>query len=245
MTQLRPEYSIVPIIRCSEQLPIKEVLGTGFFVGQKNKPFIVTAKHVFEDNPLRKEEKYGYVFKGEKSIQVYSIPKIFGAEGNDVSVFEAAVFPEAVPLAFSKKQPALNDDVLCYEYSGTRIEKTQNSGTKVIFEPLAHKGNIMRYFDSEYPEKHKTSSFIVSFPALQGASGAPVLAGMDKKSFYVAGMIVANQERHLLPAQVVKIQDGEKYMEETSYFLPLGKALNSSVIVPILQGLSVEIEIVE
>ena len=57
-------------------------------------------------------------------------------------------------------------------------------------------------------------------------------------------MVVANQETHLLPAQVVKIVDGENY-EETRYYLPMGKGINSSLITQVIEGLGVEIEYTE
>jgi len=64
--------------------------------------------------------------------------------------------------------------------------------------------------------------FDTSFPALQGASGAPVLLNLD---FSVVGMLVANVERHLLPAQIVRIEDGPATSEETRYYMPFGQAL--------------------
>lgn len=245
MKSIQPTYSIVPIVRSAPEKPITEVLGTGFIVGTKEKLFIVTARHVFDSNPLSEGEKYAYTFRGEKRVTVWLIPKIYGSESYDIAFFEVEKESEAVPLSFSKQEPAFNDDVFCYEYSTSRIEKTPAGGTHVSFEPLAHKGNVMRYYDSTFPESKPTPSFLTSFPALQGASGAPVMAGTKQKHIYVAGMIVANQETYLLPAQTVKIQDGENYKEETSYFLPLGKALQASVITEFLESMNVEIEFVD
>ena len=127
-----------------------------------------------------------------------------------------------------------------YEYSSTRIEQTPAGGTHVSFEPYAHKGNIVRFFDSTFPEKIPTPSILTSFPALQGASGAPILtATLSKKSFSVVGMTVANLERHLLPAQVVQIHDGDTYQESTTYYLPFGKALARSIVAKCLEGMNI------
>jgi hypothetical protein len=94
-------------------------------------------------------------------------------------------------------------------------------------------------------KKIKTASFNTSFPALQGASVAPVIAATKNKYFYIAGIMVANQETHLMPAQVVEIVDGNNYIEETKYFLPMGKAINSIIVTQVVEGLGVKIEYVE
>jgi len=155
-------------------------------------------------------------------------------------VVDHQYLPEAVPLAIGRNDPALNADVFSYEYSSTRIERTPTGGTHVSFEPYSHKGNIVRSYESTFPEKVKTAAILTSFPALRGASGAPILAAtLSKKSFAVVGMTVANVDRHLLPAQLVEIHDGESYKESTTYFLPFGKALARSVVAHCLEGMQI------
>ena len=209
----------------------------------------MTARHVFDDNPLEKSEKYAYTFHGTKNIQIRSVNKIYSSDDYDIAFFHVensdVAVPDAVTLPFSKREPTLSENIYCYEYSTSRFKRTAQGGTHVSIEPLTHKGNIMRIFDSDYPETIPTPSFLTSFPALQGASGAPLLAGTENKNFYVAGMVVANQETHLLPAQTVKIKDGEKYIEETSYFLPLGKSINATLIASFLQKMGLELNFVE
>jgi hypothetical protein len=63
----------------------------------------------------------------------------------------------------------------------------------------------------------------LSYPALKGASGAPVFFETSQR---IVGVIVANLERELLPAQVLSAyrEDGSK-SEEISYFLPNGIAI--------------------
>ena len=58
MTILHTNNAIVPIVRLGHNNKFIELLGTGFFTGSK--PVVVTAKHVFLDNPLKKGEKYGF-----------------------------------------------------------------------------------------------------------------------------------------------------------------------------------------
>ena len=245
MDTFEPNRSIVPIVVASKEDPVQEILGTGCIIGTVEKLYILTAKHIFESNNRDEKSKFAFVLSTGKGIGIWAISKIVAVEDYDIAICEIPVIEDAVPLQFSTQQPALNSDVVCFEYSRTSIERKPSGGKHVSFEPLAHKGNIMRYFESEYPEKVKTPCFNTSFPALQGASGAPVIANTKNKNFYIAGMIVANQETHLLPAQIVEIVDGENYIEETRYFLPMGKGVNSSLITQAIEGLGIEIQYVE
>jgi hypothetical protein len=239
---LRPERAIVPIVRATKQKPVIEVLGTGFFVGTGPALHVITAKHVIADNPVVGDEKYAIVFRDAKSIKILATLRILAAADFDLAacVVDRSDFPAAVPLSIGREDPALNADVFSFEYSATRIERTPTGGTHVSFEPYAHKGNIVRSFESTFPEKVNTPSILTSFPALQGASGAPILAATSsRKSFAVVGMTVANVERHLMPAQLVQIHDGDSYRESTSYFLPFGKALARSVVAQCLEGMEI------
>lgn len=239
--ELRPDRAIVPIVRYASDKPISELLGTGFFVGTDDALHVVTARHVFEGAALADAEKYALVFNDGKGIGVISISQVRVALDFDVAIcsVERSLLPSAVPLPIATTDPPLNHDVFSYEYSSTRIEKTA-TGFHVSFEPYAHKGNVVRTYLSTFPEKLPTASLLTSFPALQGASGAPVICGsQNKKHFAVAGMLVANAERHLLPAQVVSIEVGPEYKETTSYFLPYGKALSWSVLTDCLVGMKV------
>lgn len=245
MDTFEPNKSIVPIVVASKEDPVQEILGTGCFIGTGEKLYILTAKHIFESSSRDEESKFAFVLNIGSGTGIWAISKIVGVEDYDIAICEISYIEEAIPLQFSTQQPALNSDAICFEYSRTSIERKPGGGKHVSFDPLAHKGNIMRYFESEYPEKVKTPCFNTSFPALQGASGAPVIATSKNKNFYIAGMIVANQETHLMPAQVVEIVDGNDYIEETKYFLPMGKGINSSLIIQAIKGLGVEIEYVE
>lgn len=240
-TELKPDRAIVPIVRYAPNKPISELLGTGFFVGDEATIHLITAKHVFSGSPLNDSEEYALVFNDGKGIGIISLSHIRVALDFDVAVCSVArsLLPLAVPLAIATMDPPLNQDVFSYEYSSTSIEKTA-TGFHVSFEPHAHKGNIVRSYVSKFPERIATASLLTSYPALQGASGAPVIsASQNKKQFSVAGMLVANAERHLLPAQVVKIEDGAEYRETTSYFLPYGKAISWSVLAECLRGMAV------
>jgi len=245
MDIIEPDKSIVPIVIASEDEPIKEILGTGSFIGHGREIYILTAKHIFENAEKEVKDKFAFVLNNGKTIGIFRIRRIIGHPDYDISICFIDYAEGMVPLQFSLEQPSLNADVFCYEYSRTSIEAKETGGKNIKFQPLTHKGNIMRYFDSEYPEKSKVPSFNTSFPALQGASGAPIISSTKNKNFYIAGIMVANQETHLLPAQIVEIVDGNDYMEQTSYFLPMGKAINSSLVTKVIEEFKIKIEYVD
>lgn len=245
MNTFDPTKAIVPIVKMAKNDPIQEVLGTGSFVGIGENIYILTAKHIFEGSKVDSGEGYGFVLNDGRGIDIRPIEKIIASNDYDIAICSVQYVEGMIPLQFSKGQPSLISDVYCYEYSRTRIEKKRLGDKYVSFEPLTHKGNIMRYFDSEFPEKIKTPSFNTSFPALQGASGAPVLSATKNKNFYIAGIIVANQETHLMPAQIVEIVDGNNYLEKTSYFLPMGKAINANLVAKIVEDFDIQVEYVE
>ena len=244
MREFAPHNVIIPIVKGTQAKKITEVLGTGFFVRASGELHVLTAKHVFQDSPLDKGEHYAYVVNTGPRIQAWTIPKFSLSNDFDIAIFKPRQFESAIALPFAECQPSLNDDIICYEYSGTRIELTRPNHTLVAFEPMAHKGNIMRSYVSDYPETKPTQSLILSFPAMQGASGAPIICALKRESFYVAGMVVANVERHLMPAQIVTIDDADG-AEETSYFLPTAKAIDATVIRNVMTELGLDLECVK
>jgi len=244
---MRPEHAIVPIVRSSPDLPISELLGSGFFIGDGERLLVVTAAHVIKDNPLLEGERYTVVFAGTAGVSAVSISAVLASPDVDlaVCVVEASLLPEAIRLPIASTNPALNEDVVCFEYSSTRIER-QPGRTHVSFEPYAHKGNVVRAYDSTFPEGTPTPTLLTSFPALQGASGAPVLVKTTpRRTLAVVGMMVANAERHLMPAQVLKLEDGGSVTEEVRYYLPYGKALACRAVGDALQAMGIPFELAD
>jgi len=230
MKTFDPNQAVIPIMKARGGVTISETLGTGFYTRLSGELYVITAKHVFADNPLIDDEHYVYAFMSGGKVNVWNVEGFHYSQNSDVAFFKSTPNEDAVIIPFSENNPPLNRDVFCYEYSQTRIEAKATGGVHVALEPFAHKGNIMRYHDLDYPSYVNAPCFVVSFPAMRGASGAPVICYTDSKDFYVAGMIVANMGRHLMPAQVERITDQKGNTEEMSFYLPLGMAIQSSVV---------------
>jgi hypothetical protein len=66
----------------------------------------------------------------------------------------------------------------------------------------------------------------VSFPAVRGASGAPLIYEY-RGGFHLIGVLVSNAEYHLLPAHVqLSLNTANTLADEVRYFLPQGIAVN-------------------
>jgi len=74
----------------------------------------------------------------------------------------------------------------------------------------------------------------LSFPALMGASGAPVMfnelllaSRMGKHTMGIVGVIIANASYHLLPTQIASVlTDDNKLYEEVRFMLPQALAVS-------------------
>jgi hypothetical protein len=100
------------------------------------------------------------------------------------------------------------------------------------------KGYIVKSFESNFPEPFPTKVIEVSFPVLQGASGAPLM--VNEPPFFVIGMITHSVEHQLVPAQTVIIRDGKDYKEETKYYLSTGRAIGTDHLLDFVKELDHE-----
>jgi hypothetical protein len=76
-----------------------------------------------------------------------------------------------------------------------------------------------------------TKVFDTSFQVLEGASGAPVL---DLSNLSVVGMMIANTETTLQAARVEEDTGPGGRKVRTSYYLPMGQAIEGELIAEFL-----------
>lgn len=239
MHQTELRKSVYPLVRIDSEHRFIDFIGTAYVI---EKSTVVTAKHVIIDNPITEDSLYALPFKDTDGRIYYCVAKEWeNSREFDIAVARNLNIPGSIPLKISAGHVDGHFDVISYEFSNMSIEMLDDTNRMIHFIPNTHKGNILHYYTSTFPETVPTQCFDTSFPALQGASGAPVLFQQD---FAVVGMLVANIERHLIPAQVVKIVDGVNSYEETKYFLPLGKAISAILIIDFLESIGVELMIV-
>lgn len=239
MSQTDLRKSVYPLVRVDRDRSFIDLIGTAYVIERST---VITAKHVIIDNPVDEKTFYALPYRHIDGNIYYCIAhKWENSRDFDITAARNVNIPDSIPLKISPGYVAGHLDVISYEFSNTSVEMIDKEKRIIRFIPNTHKGNILHYYTSTFPETLPTRCFDTSFPALQGASGAPVLFLQD---FAVVGMLVANVERHLMPAQVVKIVDGVNSYEETKYFLPLGKAIPAFLIIDFLRCIGIEPEIV-
>lgn len=232
--QLEVLRSVVPIIRADvKQQRAIQLLGTGFFVAAatpNSSSLVVTAKHVLTGQVPNSGEAYCAIHvKHESGYPNYYFyeREVFYSKTTDLAAFLWPNAPDPAPLPLVRNRIFTSEDVVMVDFSRTIV-----TGAATEFHFVMRKGNILCYYPSRDPRLENTPAFDTSFPALQGASGAPVI--VHRRNFPVVGMIVSNVESEPIPAQTVRIGNGE---EETRYFLPNGHGIAAEVIIEFLSSI--------
>lgn len=229
----KPANAIFPLVGRQGGRTTK-LYGTGFFIASDGT--FMTARHVLDVTLEPGEEivilRQGPVLPTDPLGIEYETRevKILDARFSlqfDIAVAQAVEPGEVEVLSIAADDPPINLDVLTMEFGGSAPEERGDPPRRHWnLNPYHRKGHILRTFRSEYPEReHPVLCLELSFPALFGASGAPILV---EKTGDVVGMIVANVELHLLPAHVEKIESAGGTKEERRYYLPSGKAIHWS-----------------
>lgn len=212
--QLNPHEVIVPIFAISNNGELIQFLGTGSFVGTP--PLLLTAAHVVSDwsekFSISTVKNLGQLF----SAKIVSIDK-----SHDLALLYVEDYSPPSTLQLAQHLIPQNQLLANFEYGTTRHE-----GGKIIISPASRIGNITRVLDMSGKYNGAGIQMLeLSFSALRGASGSPVLSNDDK--FELQGVIVANVSYHLLPAQLSSVLDADnQLLEETSFMLPQALAVN-------------------
>jgi len=222
----KPLKTIFPIVSVRRKPELGySFLGTGFFISDDGT--FLTAKHIFEDPNVTDRSTYNAVMlHGDPTPRNISGVKF--SQRFDIALGHVEEAQDIQPLELATENAPVNFDIVTVEFSGTELRQMKDGNIALVFIPYFRKGYVICRYTSDFPEQIPTESLDISFPALKGASGAPVIVERDGS---ITGMIVANVERHLLPAQVIRVHEDQKYTEEVRYFLPVGKALSWSHLV--------------
>lgn len=209
--RLTIERSIFPIMGYLNGNPT--FLGTGCFLDVNKR--LLTAYHVIK----------GYDEIGIMNLN--GVPKYFPAkiyrkdELLDLVALDVEEFTPGYYFVLQEDDEyPINQFVICCEY-GTTITK----GQTIEFSYATRIGNITRMFANlDILKKAGENALEISFPALQGSSGAPILL---KDSMKIIGIMMKNVQYDLLPVQIERITDKDgKLIEEIKYMMPQGIAIN-------------------
>jgi len=193
-------------------------LGSGFFFKRSGRVLAATAAHCIPGSPASLRL---IATSGEYEVSVIALD-----QAHDLCLLDPGKqCPPHVVTELSEEHTVQgNLNLYAYEYSTTEMR----DGTWQIF-PATRIGNCVR----QPPMRHLfgaagESMLELSFPAIRGASGAPVIE-MRGESLIVRGIVIANAERHLLPAHIETVLSNRNdLLEERKYFLPQAVAVNSA-----------------
>jgi len=211
--RISPSEFVVPLFGFNKKENKWIFLGTGFFFGKP--PYLATANHVLGDmyekigiHVIEKKEFYRASFVVRK-------PKV------DLAILKITKYEPSISCRLgTDEEISFTQAIYSYEY-GT----TLNLGEATVISPATRMGNVTRTrnLPEDYGEGGDTM-LELSFPALRGASGAPVVSIGNE--VVVWGIIVANWSNDLLPTQVEKVVEGDTTIEEIKYLLPQAIAVN-------------------
>ena len=221
-----PLDAIFPIVLQSAGPRRYSFLGTGFFV-QPDGTFM-TAKHVVDAVPPSSSLAAVDTRAQPPSPGLHLIEDLRLSPDYDIAIGRIPSWGLPYPLELSEAEPALNADLITLEFSQTSVQAGPDGLRHLNLVHSARKGHVVREYVTDSLPITPTPTHVLelSFPALRGASGAPVVAELRPQPGAVVGLLVANVERHLMPAQVERIEDDTGVVEERRYFLPLGLAIS-------------------
>ncbi len=204
----------MPIVAVRADGAIAQFLGTGAIAG--NPPRLVTAYHVVRDWP------------GALAISVlpdydrlYEAKVVRTNPDTDLALLDVSGYQVPNPIQLAEDDEIrTNVQAICFEYGTTRTE-----GHIINLAPATRLGNVTRELKLHSQFGAAGDEMLeLSFPALRGASGSPVMSGV---TFRLWGVVVANVSYHLLPAQIESvIEPGGQKIEETRYLLPQALAVH-------------------
>ncbi len=229
MDELTIHKSIFPVVKAKlgEQLSECQFIGTGFFVGSDLR--ILTAKHVFSN--LSEGEEFFAVDMTKAPLTFHLITRRDTSSPLDIASGFCESFENAVGLELLDSPLHANDVVLSAEFSRSRpvLSRGQNL---LKLQTAHHKGYIVSSF---FDEDLNTDLIEVSFPAIKGASGSPIIRESD---FKVIGLVFQNRGRDFLPVQIDNYlsEDGQT-MEEVKFYMPNAVAIRYDSVRNYLQNL--------
>jgi hypothetical protein len=219
-----PQAAVAAIFTTNETEPepaapitVQRFLGTAFLVYGWTVHF-VTAKHVLAAS--QPDEQLILIFDSRDGLVRYPVEWTEDTDA-DLSVGRlSSVEAIELPGFMIAARRIHNADVCSFEHSGSG--RTVNGQS--MYTARFRKGHVVSDEDrSEYGYTTGCQVIEVSYPALKGASGAPVFMEGD---LTVVGMMVENVDSELLPSQLLRTVDAEgNLIEEIRYTMPHGRAI--------------------
>jgi hypothetical protein len=228
INRVRPTNYVLPVLAVHQNNYVEDFLGTGVFVGYP--PLLVTAEHVVREW----SGAYAILTWSLRDHRVIQANLLHSRRDIDLAVLEVPDYPLDRGLELAQDDEILqNRLVVCYEYSRTYLSEQSR---ELNLRQTTRLGNVTSFCDlSDLYDKAGEDALELSFAALKGASGAPVLSNDNLRLW---GIVKSNVDYHLLPVQTIILKDNETPVsEETNYMLPQGIAIHVKHLRQMLQEL--------
>ena len=194
-----------------------QFLGTGFFLGEPAS--FLTCAHVISGNEANLAVVHPPTARLAYKAHVIKIDKEI-----DLAQLRVVRYQPPVSIRLASEPSNTLDFVHCYDYSTVSGFR---SG-QIRLNPATRIGNVTRLLNREDGDARFDQALELSFPILQGASGAPIL-GPRGNYLSLLGVAFGNLEYEARPASIHEALDEHNQIyERKQYMLPLGLAINSS-----------------
>ena len=218
-----PTTVIAPVISVTTGTNVAhELWGTAFLVGPH---LFMSARHVFGVE-VPEGQTLSVVLFSDEGLDPIPVPVtyVYTDPGYDIAIARVEYWPRDDSFSLAPDDRlTMNTNILTIEYSEPgRQVPLEDGGTAMGIGPNWHKGYMVREYIARFGHARPTGCLDLSFPALRGASGAPVV---DEISGLVLGMIVGNVERHLMPSQIERTIRSDGTVDEIRYFAPYAQAI--------------------
>ena len=220
LTNVYPQDSVFPLVAVEDNS--LRFLGTGFAANLGNTTFCVTAEHVTRDI----EQAYIFDVWGpreepfDRNQLLHSITPHKSDNSSDLAILNFCDFEPRSSFGTDPMFDLCDPVLMTFEYSRSQVTE-QNTN----FMGGLRYGNCVNFLREK---DNSPRQLELSFPALKGASGAPVFKKVQGDSnateLHAVGVLTCNAQYELEPIQTYKYigQDGEE--EITHYYLPAGIA---------------------
>jgi hypothetical protein len=220
---MEPYEVIVPIFGADGDGDPAVFLGTGSIIADGS--ILLTAEHVIRewDGPLA-------IVTLNDLETPFRVDLIESDPLHDLALLRVSGYRPKRPLqVILDAVVGSNRELMTFEYGTTEVV-----GNQIQLSPATRLGHMTRRLTVETLGPAGVGALELSWPALHGASGAPVLYASNPflpsdDAWGIVGVVVANAAYHALPAQIVSVLDEKNNIfEEVRYMLPQALAVHIS-----------------
>ena len=196
--------------------------GVGFLVGPG---IFVTCWHCVKAH-LSKGQTYLAVMVRGSDVLGIPISKVEQDQnGTDLAIGEVDLQPIA-KFPLSNEQAFPLEEVFTYGTPLAEKQRLPSGDSRIRISPRAFQGYIMRTFNYDHKDYGRTHSYELSFPGLDGLSGAPLIGRGPR----IIGVIYGNHDTYTIIEEESKDPETGEYQTEARRVVSFGLAMHTDVV---------------